>query len=155
MVNSEDFVKRLEILMDYYGLNASLFADKISVQRSSISHLLSGRNKPSLDFILKIMDVFPDVDLYWILMGKGSFPNVESKIENSIVTEKIEIAPTPILDSSIEHNLFSKINVPDEEIASTKKEVNTFENKPILSSEVSIDKIVIFYSNGKFVSYCP
>ena len=154
MVNSEDFVKRLEIIMDYYGLNASLFADKISVQRSSISHLLSGRNKPSLDFILKIMDVFPDVDLYWILMGKGSFPNVESKNENSIVTEKIEVAPTPILDSSIEHNLFSKINVPDEEIASTK-EVNTFENKPILSSEVSIDKIVIFYSNGKFVSYCP
>lgn len=155
MVNSEDFVKRLEIIMDYYGLNASLFADKISVQRSSISHLLSGRNKPSLDFILKIMDVFPDVDLYWILMGKGSFPNVESKNENTIVTEKIEVAPTPILDSSIEHNLFSKINVPDEEIASTKKEVNTFENKPILSSEVSIDKIVIFYSNGKFVSYCP
>lgn len=155
MVNSEDFVKRLEIIMDYYGLNASLFADKISVQRSSISHLLSGRNKPSLDFILKIMDVFPDVDVYWILMGKGSFPNVESKNENSIVTEKIEVAPTPILDSSIEHNLFSKINVPDEEIASTKKEVNTFENKPILSSEVSIDKIVIFYSNGKFVSYCP
>lgn len=155
MVNSEDFVKRLEIIMDYYGLNASLFADKISVQRSSISHLLSGRNKPSLDFILKIMDVFPDVDLYWILMGKGSFPNVESKNENTIVTEKIEVAPTPILDSSIEHNLFSKINVPDEEIASTKKEVNTFENKPILSNEVSIEKIVIFYSNGKFVSYCP
>jgi plasmid maintenance system antidote protein VapI len=155
MVNSEYFVKRLEIIMDYYGLNASLFADKISVQRSSISHLLSGRNKPSLDFILKIMDVFPDVDLYWILMGKGSFPNVESKNENTIVTEKIEVAPTPILESSIEHNLFSKINVPDEEIASTKKEVNTFENKPILSNEVSIDKIVIFYSNGKFVSYCP
>jgi plasmid maintenance system antidote protein VapI len=155
MVNSEDFVKRLEIIMDYYGLNASLFADKISVQRSSISHLLSGRNKPSLDFILKIMDVFPDVDLYWILMGKGSFPNVESKNENTIVAEKIEVAPTPILDSSIEHNLFSKINVPDEEIASTKKEVNTFENKPILSNEVSIEKIVIFYSNGKFVSYCP
>jgi hypothetical protein len=38
-----------------------------------LSHLLSGRNKPSLDFILKIVDVFPDVDLYWILNG-GSFP---------------------------------------------------------------------------------
>jgi hypothetical protein len=40
------------------------------VQRSSLSHLLSGRNKPSLDFILKIVDVFPDVDLYWILNGR-------------------------------------------------------------------------------------
>jgi hypothetical protein len=44
------------------------FADKI-VQRSSLSHLLSG-NKPSLDFILKILDVFPDVDLYWMINGK-------------------------------------------------------------------------------------
>jgi hypothetical protein len=39
-----------------------------------LSHLLSGRNKPSLDFILKILDVFPDVDLYWMINGKGSFP---------------------------------------------------------------------------------
>jgi antitoxin component HigA of HigAB toxin-antitoxin module len=59
--------------LDYYGLNASAFADKIGVQRSSLSHLLSGRNKPSLDFI-KILDVFPDVDLYWMINGKGSFP---------------------------------------------------------------------------------
>ena len=74
MVNTEDFIKRLEKILDYYNLTASSFADKIGVQRSSISHLLSGRNKPSLDFILKILDVFPEIDLYWILNGKGSFP---------------------------------------------------------------------------------
>ncbi|PZQ78296.1 MAG: XRE family transcriptional regulator, partial [Flavobacterium johnsoniae] len=51
MVNTEDFIKRLEKILDYYNLTASSFADKIGVQRSSISHLLSGRNKPSLDFI--------------------------------------------------------------------------------------------------------
>jgi transcriptional regulator with XRE-family HTH domain len=74
MVNIDDFVKRLESLLEYYNLNASSFADKIGVQRSSLSHLLSGRNKPSLDFILKILEVFPEVDLYWILNGKGTFP---------------------------------------------------------------------------------
>ena len=74
MVNSDDFIKRLEIILDYYSLNASSFADKIGVQRSSLSHLLSGRNKPSLDFILKIMEVYPEVDLYWILKGQGVFP---------------------------------------------------------------------------------
>ncbi len=63
MVNIDDFVKRLETLLEYYNLNASSFADKIGVQRSSLSHLLSGRNKPSLDFILKILEVFPEVDL--------------------------------------------------------------------------------------------
>jgi plasmid maintenance system antidote protein VapI len=68
MVNTENLLSVLKL--DYYGLNASAFADKIGVQRSSLSHLLSGRNKPSLDFILKIVDVFPDVDLYWILNGR-------------------------------------------------------------------------------------
>ena len=51
-----------------------MFADKIGVQRSSISHILSGRNKPSLDFILKVTNEFTDVDIYWLLNGKGSFP---------------------------------------------------------------------------------
>ena len=54
MVNSDDFIKRLEIILDYYALSASGFADKIGVQRSSLSHLLSGRNKPSLDFIFRL-----------------------------------------------------------------------------------------------------
>jgi len=74
MVNIEDFIKRLETILDYYSLTASSFADKISVQRSSMSHLLSGRNKPSLDFVLKVTEEFPDVELEWFLNGKGSFP---------------------------------------------------------------------------------
>ena len=60
--------------MEFHQLTASLFADKIGVQRSSISHILSGRNKPSLDFILKVTSVFSDVDMYWLLNGKGEFP---------------------------------------------------------------------------------
>ena len=66
--------------MEHHGLTATLFADKISVQRSSISHILSGRNKPSLDFVLKITSVFTDVDIYWLLNGKGSFPKVSESV---------------------------------------------------------------------------
>ncbi len=74
MVNISEFTSRLKKVMDYHQLSASLFADKIGVQRSSISHILSGRNKPSLDFILKVTSAFNDVDMYWLLNGKGSFP---------------------------------------------------------------------------------
>ena len=70
MLNQEEFIKRLAFLFEQFGLSAALFADKIGVQRSSVSHLMSGRNKPSLDFILKIIAAFPEVDLYWILTGK-------------------------------------------------------------------------------------
>lgn len=79
MVNTEDFIKRLETVLEYYVLNAASFADKIGVQRSSLSHLLSGRNKPSLDFVLKVIEEFPEVDLYWILLGNGSFPKQEKR----------------------------------------------------------------------------
>ncbi|MFD1316257.1 helix-turn-helix domain-containing protein [Namhaeicola litoreus] len=78
MINSDDFARRLKSVMDFYQLSASQFADKIDVQRSSISHLLSGRNKPSLDFVLKIIKTFDEVELYWLLNGKGTFPKVET-----------------------------------------------------------------------------
>jgi transcriptional regulator with XRE-family HTH domain len=75
--------------LDYYGLNASAFADKIGVQRSSLSHLLSGRNKPSLDFILKILDVFPDVDLYWMINGKVVSQNSEPSRQQETKLEEV------------------------------------------------------------------
>ncbi|WP_149303254.1 helix-turn-helix transcriptional regulator [Pareuzebyella sediminis] len=79
MVNTSDFIARLEYLLKYYDISASSFADKVGVQRSSISHLLSGRNKPSLEFVLKVIQKFPEVNLYWLLNGKGSFPQETKK----------------------------------------------------------------------------
>lgn len=130
MINNIEFSERLKILMKHYGLTATALADAIDVQRSSISHLLSGRNKPSLDFVLKILQKFPDVELYWLLNGKGSFP------------DKNKIAETP--------TLFSKktIQKKQEQINSETKEKNNTENS-------EIEKIVIFYKNGTFKYYTP
>jgi plasmid maintenance system antidote protein VapI len=89
MVNSEEFVNRLEKILDYYNVSASAFADKIAVQRSTISHLLSGRNKPSLEFVLKVIKSFPEVNLYWLLNGKGTFPAAKKEGAKSSPTENI------------------------------------------------------------------
>lgn len=147
MVNTEDFIKRLEIILDYYGMNASAFADKIGVQRSSLSHLLSGRNKPSLDFILKILDVYPEVDLYWILNGKGNFPK-----NNSLPTEPetpINFPPiSPVNPSNlIDENLFSEKNIKEKTTNSNEILKNLFEE--------DIEKIVFFYKDGTFKSFNP
>ncbi|MDG1039984.1 MAG: helix-turn-helix transcriptional regulator [Polaribacter sp.] len=83
MVNIDGFTTRLKKVMEHHHLTASLFADKIDVQRSSISHIISGRNKPSLDFILKVTNTFTDVDIYWLLNGKGSFPKQIEKKQTS------------------------------------------------------------------------
>ena len=74
MVNKEEFILRLKEIMNYYNESAATFSEKIGVQRSSISHILSGRNKPSLEFIMKILSSYKEVDLYWLLNGKGEFP---------------------------------------------------------------------------------
>ena len=139
MVNIEDFIKRLEVILDYYGLNASSFADNIGVQRSSLSHLLSGRNKPSLDFILKILEVYPEVDLYWILNGKGSFPKVS-------VNQKISSQSSSSVHSANQEIVPPSIVSPNEAIVSetnTNKQDSTAHE---LVKESEIDKIVIFYN---------
>lgn len=146
MVNNEDFIKRLEHLLDYYDMSASLFADKLGVQRSGLSHLLSGRNKPSLDFVLKIVDNFPEVDLYWLLNGKGSFP------KNS--DEEKKEAPAPTLQKHEETN----IGLGDLFSANEEKNIseeNTAQINSQLQSASSIDKIVIFYKDGTFKDYKP
>ena len=140
MLNSEDFIKRLEILLDYYSLNASSFADKIGVQRSSMSHLLSGRNKPSLDFIMKISDVFPAVNLYWILDGKDEFLKKNAENKNPPLL-KIENHITPVSSKEdFKKDLFQEIEKKD---GSEKSQIENSE----------IYKIVIFYKNGTFKDF--
>lgn len=147
MVNIDDFVKRLETVLDYYGLNASAFADKIGVQRSSMSHLLSGRNKPSLDFVMKILEVFPDVDLYWILIGRGKFPR-----SNDDVVEETPQSPTP--NQNLDTDLFSAIKVAEEEKREIPKS-SVPKNVNLSLEDDEIEKIVLFYKNGTFKAYSP
>lgn len=114
MINTDDFIKRLEAIFEFYGLSASTFADKIGVQRSSLSHLLSGRNKPSLDFILKVDEVFEEVDLYWLLNGTGTFPKSEMTITEAI--KEVEKPSNDVLSENLKINdnfsqdLFSEVS---------------------------------------------
>lgn len=155
MVNTEDFIKRLEFIIDYYSLSASSLADKIGVQRSSLSHLLSGRNKPSLDFIMKILEVFPEVDLYWILNGKGSFPKTATEDLGKKDAKKNDFTPTPISQNNIQESLFQEIETNSKINFTEPKKISNVENNTISLHQIKIEKIVIFYSNGKFVEYNP
>lgn len=66
----EAITERLKKIMDEGGLTPAQMADRIGVQRSAISHILSGRNKPSLDFVLKVLESFPEVSSEWLLRGQ-------------------------------------------------------------------------------------
>lgn len=140
MLNSQDFAQKLELILSYYQLTASSFADKIGVQRSSISHLLSGRNKPGLEFVIKIVEYFPEVDLYWFLMDMGTFPKSElSQPKEPIKQETIKfIEPEPTTPSQLQTPI-----MPEQ----------TQVNKGAVAAKV--DKIVVLYTDSSFKSYLP
>ena len=139
MINNEDFTKRLKKVIEYYGESASSFAEKIGVQRSSISHILSGRNKPSLEFVLKVLSSFPEVELYWLMNGKGVFPS-EKIIEEKTVYQ-------PKIDNSENQDLFSKSET--EHLPPEISDINQISS----NSKKEIDRIVIFYKDGSFSNF--
>lgn len=123
MINNQEFSDRLRKIMGYYQLSAAAFADRIQVPRSSISHLLSGRNKPSLDFVMKVVKEFNEVELYWLLNGKGSFP----------------------LESEIPLKVESEISAPHS--------ISELEDLNKGSFAKKIERIVLFYDDGTFKEY--
>lgn len=132
MINSERFADRLEKIMLFYNITATTLAEKIQFNRSSISHLISGRNKPSLEFVLKILEVFPEVSWQWLTLGKGDFPS-KSGISGEIKHQSVQ-------QPKQNPDLFSQeTEQPAGEKISLKAE--------------EIERIVVFYKNGKFKDY--
>jgi predicted transcriptional regulator len=134
MVNTTEFSKRLQKILDFYSLSATSFSEEIAFNRSTISHLLSGRNKPSLEFVMKLLQTYPDVELYWLLNGKGSFP---------IASKKTEVHSKTIISQKKENSL-------DRNISENSVFENISEKK---SNTRPIERIVVFYNDGTFKEY--
>lgn len=117
MINKKKFAKRLKKIMEHNQLSATAFADKIDVPRSSISHLLSERNKPSLEFVLKVLNTFNEVNFEWLVSNKGKYPADTSVTNEKRITKKTSLTERSDLKT--------------------------------------IEKVMIFYSDGTFENYNP
>lgn len=122
MLNYDHLIERLQLLMKENELTASSFADKIGVQRSSISHILSGRNKPSLDFIAKIEANFIEVSFHWLLTGE------ELPMPSPTASPQISVASKP----------------------TTQDTPSAPEHQPILSSSKQLVDLIYVFSDGSF-----
>ena len=122
MLNTNAIVDRIEKIRSNHQLSAAAFASKIGVQRSAISHILSGRNKPSLEFLIKVYEAFDEVALEWLIVGSPTPTPQKSKSDlfNSIEMVKPE---TPLVEyptaEKIENQKQSSI--PLEESASPRE----------------------------------
>lgn len=128
-------IDRLRKIMEVNNYTPSLFADEIGVQRSSISHILSERNKPSLELVQKLLTRFRDLNSEWLLFGIGKMTK-----DNKVLT------------SSPELNFEKDVNL----ISSDKTTKIEIENiiKPS-SNNNEIEKIMIFYSDKTFEVFNP
>jgi transcriptional regulator with XRE-family HTH domain len=133
-MNVNDKIK--QVLKDK-NLTPSYFADEIGVQRSSISHILSGRNRPSFDIIQKIIRRFPELGYDWILEEDQPLTNVNPR--------PAEIATTPRKPS------------PQPEIVDEKPPYTPPSQSSVakIKDEKIIERILVFYTDGTFREYAP
>jgi transcriptional regulator with XRE-family HTH domain len=127
-------VDRTKQLMHDSELSAAAFADIIGVQRSSISHILSERNKPSLDFILKILHAYPSVSSEWLLKG------IDSKSTPTPGEIQDEKAATPL----------------EPEITATSPESKSTPQAHISHNETSsndVERVIVCYKDGTSSTY--
>lgn len=128
---------RLRLILDKEGLTSSQFAKIIGYRPSSISHILSGRNKPGFDFIREILKKFDTINPEWLILGRGEMykttdnvidDNRESAIRESIKTKKVESEPdkAPYVSNV-------KIEIQGKKIR----------------------KVLIFYNDKTFTEYIP
>lgn len=89
-----DISGRLAQLISDLGETPASFSEKLGIQRSSVSHLVSARNKPSVDFLEKLLSVFPSVNLSWLIAGTGSM-FVSAAVSSPVEAVPENTAPGP------------------------------------------------------------
>jgi transcriptional regulator with XRE-family HTH domain len=134
---------RLVKILTHFGYTATKFADEIGVQRSGISHILSGRNQPSYDFMVKTLSKFPDIDAEWLILGKGAMLKI--KVEQ-ISKPGSTISPEKPVKITKQNDLFHSLQ-------EQKTENSTGEPKKEFTNVTSLIKILLLNNDGTFEVY--
>ncbi len=167
----QDIKDRIMHLMKTKNINATQLSEIMNVQRSGISHILSGRNKPGTDFIIKVKESFPEFSLDWLLMGKGPAtlspaPNEvkePANRHNSTQPSLFDFTSTVETESGLER--IDQANRKDKEKSTEKTDES--KNKPSSQSfqnenpssmkrdEKAIVRIIVVYSDNTFSALDP
>ena len=129
--------------------SSAQFAEEIGVQASGISHILSGRNNPSLDFVLKMLEKYKYLSSDWLLFGKGKMykEGQTQSLFDDTISFKTE-NETDISDSS-----YSDKSVGFKEFNSKMPFNGKSQGLP--QGNPKVIKIVWFFDNNSFEEYYP
>lgn len=152
---------RIKHFIETKGISAGEFADVIDVQRSNISHILNGRNKPSASFIEKLLNAFPDLNARWLMTGNGEMFYTKQSA-SSVGQLPLDFKSVSAKNERIEEEV--EVEYHTNKIATEKQTDNlpqeptltvTADKKDAVSNEPDIDRIVVLYKDGSFSSYKP
>ncbi len=119
---------RIKEFIDYKGISAGELADLLDVQRSNISHILNGRNKPGAVFLERFLLTFPEINARWLLTGEGEMINVKMNHQTK----------SPENTSETEYSKASQLSF-------NRQQVN----------KIDIEKVILLYTDGTFSSHTP
>ena len=153
--------EKLQFLLKSKGLSASTLANMLEIQPSGISHLMSGRNKPSFDLVVKILKVFPDINPDWLLLDKGEM-NRSSMSNNSPTLE--EAAPAATLDGSLfDQSRNTQFSETSDEAKNEQSNIfaasqhgsqsSVFSALNIVGSSKVPQRVIVLYADGSFESF--
>ena len=155
---------RLKQFLAAENISQAQFADIINVVRASVSHVLAGRNNPSYDFIKAIMDNYPDLNIEWLILGKGKMYK-----ERSLASPEPEPIPVEDFGTGLLFSEAEEENVPvtpetplpetdtpmqapgiQPNITATN-EINTINNTmQSIVKQRKVSKIVVLFDDGSF-----
>lgn len=144
---------RIKQLMDYKQISPSELADAIGVQRSNVTHVLQGRNKPGFQFISKLLETFPELNAKWLITGQGEMligasPRKQDLFDASPKEEK-EVSP------KVEEQ-HERVNESKQPGAISNDQPAPDELKSMLPPTAKeIERIVVFYTDQTFKQYLP
>ena len=146
-------IDKVKQVMQDKGLSPSIFADEIGVPRASISHILAGRNKPSIRILMGIIKKFPDIDVNWLLEDDEEQPN---RYEKPNLNSKRGPKTNFSFAGTTIKNTNQQINFSKENEKNNLKESEILELAPNTKhTQRTIEKIFIFYTDKTFIEYSP
>ena len=137
-------LERISRIIKSKNISASQFADHIGVQRSNVSHVLSGRNKPSLDFVTRIINAYHDIDPNWLLTGAGQMYRTEDISLDRIGDENTRVVKDK---EQLSIDMGGR-----EEIRPVHGQKRSSNSKTVAGS-FGVERIIIFYDNGTYEEF--
>lgn len=147
-----EFSERISAVMRHYNLSPKEMAEKCGVQRTAVTHILNGRNRPSVSFLEQLSGAFPELNTRWLLHGKGlMFTSVTETTAQAHPTSQTREKEQPIVEATSKRpvtNVETNVTTGEEQAPLPQEFV-----KRMSDGRCQPERIVFFYSDGTFEQF--